>query len=166
MSQDRSIVQRVLIILSGVAFLGGTVVMGISVMTSLPSSSSAPAEEAAPAEDAEKTYLESQEAGYAAVLEREPENPVALEGLVQTRIELGKLKEALGPLEQLSAMQPDNQEYLKGIAAIYIQTEDYAGAIAPFEQLIELNPNDQELKDQLNTLRAALENGTVETPDE
>lgn len=166
MSQERSIVQRVLIILSGVAFLGGTAVMGISMMTSLPSSSPAPSEEAPAAEDSQTVQLESQEAGYAAVLAREPENPIALEGLVQTRIELGKLKEALAPLEQLSAMQPDNQEYLKAIAAIHIQTEDYAGAIAPFEKLIELNPDDQELKDQLNTLKAVLENGTVETPDE
>ncbi|TVQ59661.1 MAG: hypothetical protein EA366_04580 [Spirulina sp. DLM2.Bin59] len=166
MSQERGIVQRVLIILSGVAFLGGTAVMGLSMMTSTPPPSSSASSEETPEDDAQTVFLESQEAGYVSVLEREPENPIALEGLVKTRIELGKLKEALPPLQKLSELEPENQDYIQAIAAIHIQTEDYEGAIAPFEKLVALNPDDQELKDQLDQLKTFLENDHQESTNE
>lgn len=162
MTQQRGIAQRVLIILSGVAFLGGTAVMGISLMTSeRPPSNAATSTAETSAEAAAKTQLEAQEAGYAAVVEREPENQLALEGLVQTRIELGKLEESLAPLETLHELDPENPQYLQAIAAIHIQTQNFPAAIPPLEALAELNPDDAELKSTLDQVKTVVETGEL-----
>ncbi|MDB9496044.1 hypothetical protein PN441_15480 [Spirulina major CS-329] len=162
MTQQRGIVQRVLIILSGVAFLGGTAVMGISLMTSdRPPSNAAADTTATEAENAAKTQLEAQESGYAAVVEREPENQLALEGLVQTRIELGKLQESLAPLETLHKLNPENPQYLQAIAAIHLQTQNFAAALPHLETLHELNPDDAELKSTLDQVKTFVETGEL-----
>jgi Flp pilus assembly protein TadD len=170
MTQQRGIVQRVLIILSGVAFLGGTAVMGISMMTAErpPANSASPSSTETDAETAAKTQLEAQESGYAAVVEREPENQLALEGLVQTRIELGKLEESLAPLETLHNLNPENPQYLQAIAAIHLQTQNFAAALPYLETLHELNPDDAELKSTLDQVKTFVETGELpasESPD-
>jgi hypothetical protein len=70
-----------------------------------------------PQPSAEATYTEQanslveMEQGYLIVLEREPENQPALEGLVQTRLNMGKLEEAVSPLETLVNLYPDRDDY-------------------------------------------------------
>lgn len=55
--------------------------------------------------------LQSRERGYELVLQREPENQTALEGLARVRLEQNKLEEAIVPLEQLVELYPDRKDY-------------------------------------------------------
>ncbi len=55
--------------------------------------------------------LTARETGYELVLEREPNNPVALEGLANTRIEMGDFEGAIEPLLKLIDLYPDTSKY-------------------------------------------------------
>jgi len=64
-----------------------------------------------------QTELRQRERGYEIVLEREPNNPVALEGLAHTRLELGDAEGAIAPLEMLVKAYPDRADYQEQLAA-------------------------------------------------
>jgi len=55
--------------------------------------------------------LQVQENGYEAVLEREPNNENALEGLVQTRIDMKDYEGAVKPLEKLVELNLEREDY-------------------------------------------------------
>ncbi|NJO18926.1 MAG: hypothetical protein HC838_01050 [Spirulinaceae cyanobacterium RM2_2_10] len=107
--------------------------------------------------------LENQEQGYADVLEREPDNLTALEGLARTRIELGKLEAALDPLQKLSKQDPENQGVLQAIAAIQIQRQDFAAALEPLNRWIELDPENEEIQQLRTQLEQYLESGATKS---
>ncbi len=156
MSGNRSLLQRVLIILSGFAFLGTTVFFAASTFMNANRQPAAEAEADAAADAAaadNQEQLAAQESGYAAVLEREPENLAALEGLARTRIEMGKLEAALEPLQKLTEIEPENQGLWQAIAAIRIERGELEAALEPLDRLIELAPEDEEIKQ----LRAQVE---------
>jgi hypothetical protein len=57
----------------------------------------------------QETQLRDQEAGFLAVLEREPDNLNALQGLVQVRLSLGDFEGARPHLARLVEFYPDEQ---------------------------------------------------------
>ncbi|MCT7980525.1 tetratricopeptide repeat protein [Laspinema olomoucense] len=62
--------------------------------------------------------LADQARGYELVLQREPKNQIALEGLAKVRIELNDLPGAMETLEQLIRLNGDRENYKKQLAQI------------------------------------------------
>jgi len=62
-------------------------------------------------EASHETSLTSHERSYELILEREPNNRIALEGLASTRIQLGNFEGAIAPLEALVELYPDDTNY-------------------------------------------------------
>lgn len=145
-------IQRVLIIVSGLAFLSSMGFMAASVWSGNPSSQHS-TRSGQSGEEEFNSQLLAQESGYVAVLEREPDNELALQGLIQTRLALQKWEEVVEPLETLAKRAPDNPDVWQALAAVRIQLQDYEGAIAPMEKLVELNPENEELEEQLEKLK-------------
>jgi cytochrome c-type biogenesis protein CcmH/NrfG len=117
MSQNTSQkpIQRILVILSGLAFAGSTVLGMVSLLTTDIQASKDTSKTAAASKDAQ---LKAQAQGYELVLQREPENQVALQGLVQTRLQMNDLQGAVEPMEKLVKLNPDNPQYKALLAEI------------------------------------------------
>ncbi|MDB9313507.1 tetratricopeptide repeat protein [Spirulina sp. CS-785/01] len=153
-------VQRVLIIISGAAFLGSMGFMGLSMMDNRPSPNTA--QNTAQRQPTEATGdLVQQAEGYESVLEREPENLNALQGLINARLQMQQYEKAIAPLETMSELQPENPQVWQALTAVHIQSQDFEGAIAPMEKLIELQPENEELKVQLDKLKEVAENPEI-----
>ena len=106
--------QKIILMGGMLAFVGSTAMGTVAMFTGAfePAKEDAKTE-ATPAADKE---LQAQERGYEVVLKREPENQIALQGLVQARLEMNDLKGAVEPLEKLVKLNP-NQESYKALLA-------------------------------------------------
>jgi cytochrome c-type biogenesis protein CcmH/NrfG len=121
MSQNTSQkpLQRILIILSGIAFAGSTVIATAGLFISaFQEPKDTPKTATAKATAAQEEQLKAQASGYETVLQREPENQVALQGLVQTRLQLKDFQGALAPMETLVKLNPDKADYKALLAGI------------------------------------------------
>ncbi|MDJ1182183.1 tetratricopeptide repeat protein [Roseofilum casamattae] len=102
--------KRVLVFVSAIAFMGSTAFGMIALWRDVANSEGAGSyghdRPLSPEEQ-----LAQQARGYEAVLQREPENRVALEGLVATRLQLNDLENAVTPLQTLADLYPETQEY-------------------------------------------------------
>ncbi len=98
---------RVLAIVGGGAFLGSTALAITSIFRDAltqPVSSEATAPKI-------EDRLAAQERGYEKVLQREPQNQVALEKLVSVRLQRKNARGAIGPLSKLVQLFPDRRNY-------------------------------------------------------
>jgi thioredoxin-like negative regulator of GroEL len=111
---------KVFVILAGLAFLGSSVA-GLS--GSIGSSMNEPAatEKAAQSQSAQ---LAAEEKGFAAVLQREPNNQTALKGLVSSRLKSGDIAGTRTALAQLVKLNPTERQYKELLAAIEKQVAD------------------------------------------
>lgn len=102
-------IKQIFAFVSMVGF-GGSAIFG---MVSLFSSglSSQHQQKQAPVVVSQESLLAAQERGYVGVLQREPQNVTALEGLANVRLEMGNRVGAIEPLEKLVKLNPDRADY-------------------------------------------------------
>lgn len=113
---ERKQLQRLLIVIFGLAFVGST---AFAIIDSLLARNTATTNNAATTEETSVTeQLQAQAQGYAKVLEREPDNTTALAGLLQTSLQMGDLKTAIVPLKKLIELYPDNTKLTDLLAKI------------------------------------------------
>jgi len=84
--------------------------------------------------------LQGQIEGYKLVLEREPNNPAALAGIIDAQIKLGDLEGAVEPLEKLAELNPETPEYSILLAQTKQQLEDLEGAAQIYRRVLTQNP--------------------------
>jgi tetratricopeptide (TPR) repeat protein len=91
--------------------------------------------------------LESQALGYQLVLEREPDNVNALQGLLEIRLQQQDLAAAIAPLERLGQLHPEQVQYRILLAQAKSQLEDNPGAARVYRDILSQYPyNIQALK--------------------
>lgn len=86
--------------------------------------------------------LEAQARGYELVLEREPENQTALEGLVDTRIQMGDIEGVVDPLQKLVELNPDVTDYAVLLAQTKQQIGDLEGTAQIYRDVLDQRPGD------------------------
>ncbi|AFZ12672.1 hypothetical protein Cri9333_1787 [Crinalium epipsammum PCC 9333] len=108
--------KKPLLIVSAIAFMGSTA-FGTAAM--FQEGLNAPKEDTktatAPSQDSQ---IKAQVSGYEQVLKREPDNQVALQGLVQGKLALNDFKGAIAPMEKLVKLNPDRPDYKQLLAAL------------------------------------------------
>lgn len=89
---------------------------------------------------AQQENLDVKARGYELVLEREPDNRTALQGLIEVRLEQGKLEEALPPLERLARVHPQQPDYTILLAQAKEYLQDDEGAFQAYDRILSTNP--------------------------
>lgn len=102
--------QKLLILISIVSFFGSTVMAVIPAVQEIARQNSASSQAAS----VEET-LKQQEAGFELVLQREPNNQAALDGLLRVRLQLNDIPGAIETLEKLVKLNPEREDYRKGL---------------------------------------------------
>lgn len=121
MTQDTSgkPIKLIFTIVSGLVFAGSTVLGMVGLFTHSSQESKASPTSIVTSKDAQ---LKQQAQGYELVLQREPENQVALQGLVQVRLQMNDLQGATAPMAKLTKLNPDKAEYKALFAQLKQQT--------------------------------------------
>ena len=115
-------IERIAAVISIVSF-GGSMIFGAvqaissgldqaqeippTIASAEPSSASLP-----------RSEMQAQAREYEIVLKSEPDNQIALEGLVQVRLQMQERKGAIQPLEKLVKLNPSKQEYKTLLAQV------------------------------------------------
>ncbi len=89
---------------------------------------------------AQTTQIQAQAQGYTQVLQREPENQVALKGLLNARLQLGDIKGSLLPLEKIAALNPQTSDYTVLLAQTKQYLGDREGATASYRTVLSIQP--------------------------
>jgi tetratricopeptide (TPR) repeat protein len=84
--------------------------------------------------------LEAQAKGYEMVLQREPNNQTALRGLVDTRIQQGKLDAVVEPIQKLADLNPDQPDYGILLAQAKQRLGDREAAAELYRGILEKHP--------------------------
>ncbi|MEQ8464790.1 tetratricopeptide repeat protein [Coleofasciculus sp. E1-EBD-02] len=110
--------KRILVLCSMVAFLGST---GYGLFGLYSNALQQPQTTATPEEASVEQQLVAKERGYELVLEREPENRVALEGLVEIRLQMQDTQGAIALLAKLVELHPQEAGYKVKLADLKSQ---------------------------------------------
>ena len=84
--------------------------------------------------------LQAEASGYQKVLEREPNNETALNGLLEIRLQQKDISGAISPLEKLAKLHPQQTEYAILLAQTKQHLLDYEGAAAVYNDLLAKHP--------------------------
>lgn len=129
------------LVLAVLAFVGISMIplLGSVFKENQPSAIATPA--ATPTLSADKqAELQAQAKGYELVVQREPQNQTALRGLLEARLQLGDIKGAIVPLEQLVKLNPDQTDYAVLLAQAKQQTGDREGAAQTYRSILASKP--------------------------
>ncbi len=96
--------------------------------------------------------LEAQARGYELVLEREPDNQTALQGLVDARIQLKDINGIVEPLEKLVELNPGVPDYAVLLAQTKQQMGDLEGAAQTYRQVLDQQPGNMNALQGLTVL--------------
>ena len=102
-------IKQIFALVSMVGF-GGSAIFGIVNLFS-SGLSSQHQQKSAPVAVSQESLLAAQERGYVGVLQREPQNQTALEGLAKVRLQMNNQVGAIEPLEKLVKLNPDRADY-------------------------------------------------------
>ncbi|MEK0191907.1 tetratricopeptide repeat protein [Microcoleus anatoxicus] len=105
----RDRIKKIFALVSMVSF-GGSAIFGMVSLFSSGLSSQHQQKQAAVVVSQE-SLLATKERGYVTVLQREPENQTALEGLANVRLEMNNKVGAIEPLEKLVKLHGDRADY-------------------------------------------------------
>jgi tetratricopeptide (TPR) repeat protein len=132
------------LIVALISFVGVSIAPLISsILEQDPASQAVPSPQASGGlSNTEQTALEEQAKGYELVLQREPENPTALKGLLETRLRLGDIQGAIVPLEKLAKLNPQQPEYAVLLAQAKQQVGDREGAAEAYRGILAEKPGD------------------------
>jgi tetratricopeptide (TPR) repeat protein len=86
------------------------------------------------------SQIQAQAQGYTQVLQKEPENQVALKGLLNARLQLGDIKGSLLPLEKIAALNPQVPDYTVLLAQTKQYLGDREGATASYRTVLAIAP--------------------------
>lgn len=111
-----------------------------SGQSSTATNSPSPLATASPA--AQRARLEEQARSYELVLQREPDNPTVLRGLLETRLALNDVKGTIMPLEKLAKANPNEALYSMLLAQAKQQTGDREGAAQIYREVLKTKPGD------------------------
>jgi tetratricopeptide (TPR) repeat protein len=89
---------------------------------------------------AQVTQLQAQALGYTQVLQKEPDNQVALKGLLDAKLQLGDIKGSLAPLEKIAALNPQTPDYTVLLAQTKQYLGDREGATTSYRTVLALQP--------------------------
>jgi tetratricopeptide (TPR) repeat protein len=89
---------------------------------------------------AQMSQIQAQAQGYTQVLQKEPENQVALKGLLNARLQLGDIKGSLLPLEKIAALNPQNSDYTVLLAQTKQYLGDREGAANSYRMVLSAQP--------------------------
>ncbi|NEN89904.1 MAG: tetratricopeptide repeat protein [Okeania sp. SIO3H1] len=136
------------VVLIIIAFLGFSLspLLGGLLEANQNNGQSTPSSTQTPVADREADLL-AQARGYELVLQREPDNQTALQGLLQVKLELiqsgkGNIEEVIPPLEKLSELNPGNTDYNVLLAQAKTYTGDREGAAQIYRSLLAAKPGD------------------------
>lgn len=111
--------QRIVILMFGLAFIGST---GAVVLAGLFDNRNTASNTVSNSQTPEE-QIQARVRGYEKVLEREPENFTALNGLAELYLQTGNTEKAIPVIEQLAQLQPERQEYQNILEVLKQQTK-------------------------------------------
>ncbi|MCE2671507.1 MAG: tetratricopeptide repeat protein [Microcystis sp.] len=153
--KNNDALKRVLIVSSGLVFLALMMVPTLGLLKN-NNSNSPQGNQSGQEATIPREKLEEMVKGYEKILEREPDNPTALQGLAQARLQLKDFIGAREPLEKLYQKYPDNLEVMLVLYGTRLQTQDVSGAKNILEKLVKNYPQEPKFKEELTRLNQAI----------
>ncbi len=117
-------IHRIFLLVSIVSFFGSTALSAVRIINNAPQLSientnvESSSVEAQRQLQADQLQLKEQEQEYEIVLKQEPNNQLALEGLVEVRLQMQNAKGAIKSLKKLTQLYPNQPKYKTLLAQV------------------------------------------------